>query len=325
MTNKEQYAEWVTTQERLPIFMQPWWLDAVCAGKKWDVLLIRKEEVQVEEAETDIVAALPYLLRERTWAKYILMPQQTQIGGLYLSEQVAFTAEQLETVTRIVATHLQQLGLSYYAQKYPIGSPVPQFLHEHEFKIEEQVTYRIEDLKDLDKVIDRFSKNKKRQLQKALSLHVANDMTAEQFYKFHSDCMQLQRKQISYQREFFLVLERKTSRRQQSQILVIRNADGVAYAAAFVVWDKQSMYYLIPCYDPQYKDSGASALLVLEAIKLAREQGVAFDFEGSMVRGVAQHYKQFGSTKTTYYKIEKYYKWWFHFATFWNWCRGRKY
>ena len=84
------------------------------------------------------------------------------------------------------------------------------------------------------------------------------------------------------------------------------------------------MYYLITCYAPAHKDSGAGALLVLEAIKLARQKGVAFDFEGSMIRGVANHYKQFGSTRTLYYSVEKYYKWYFWFANAYNWIRERK-
>ena len=120
------------------------------------------------------------------------------------------------------------------------------------------------------------------------------------------------------------MLHRKTSRLQQSQILSICNADNQVVAAAFLVWDKHSLYYLIPCYDPQHKDSGASALLALEAIKFARQQGVAFDFEGSMIKGVANHYKQFGTTRTIYYSVEKYYKWYFWFANAYNWLRERR-
>jgi hypothetical protein len=68
------------------------------------------------------------------------------------------------------------------------------------------------------------------------------------------------------------------------------------------------MYYLIPTFDPAFKESGASSLLVLEAMKLAREKHVHFDFEGSMDKGIANHYQQFGSTPTTYYAVEKFYK-----------------
>ena len=42
MTNKELYREFCKKNHHLPIFMQDWWLDAVCAGKEWDVMLCVK-------------------------------------------------------------------------------------------------------------------------------------------------------------------------------------------------------------------------------------------------------------------------------------------
>ena len=297
--------------------MTDWWLDAVCAGKQWDVLLNFNEKGEIQ-------AALPYLLRKRAWMKYIIMPQQTQIGGIWVSDAVlADSKNRIADICQDFARQLAEMGLSYYYQHYPIGSPATEQMRAQGFKVKERITYRIEDLSNLDKVINAFSKNKKRQLQKALSLHADMKMNVEDFYRFHMRCLQEQGKQISYSREFLLVLERKTARLQQSQIVSICNVDNEVLAAAFLIWDKHSMYYLIPCYDQKYKDSGAGALLVLEAIKLARQKGVAFDFEGSMIRGVANHYKQFGSTPTTYYSIEKYYHWWFRLAVFWNWLRER--
>lgn len=317
MTNKELYREFCKKNNQLPIFMMDWWLDAVCAGKEWDVMLSQDENGNIR-------AALPYLLRKRAWIKYVIMPQLTQIGGIWFCEQLQNDDEKVAEICQYFSQQLAELGLSYYYQQYPISSVAPQAMEALGFRAKERVTYRIEDLSDLDKVIGSFSKNKKRQLQKALSLHAELGMNVEDFYRFHKRCLQDQGKEISYTREFLLVLERKARRLEQCQILSICNADNEVLAAAFLVWDKQTMYYLIPCYDVHYKDSGASALLVLEAIKLARQKGVAFDFEGSMIRGVANHYKQFGSTRTLYYSVEKYYKWWFWFANAWNWLRERK-
>ena len=318
MTNKERYREFCACNHHLPIFMTDWWMDAVCAGKEWDVLISTDDSGEIQ-------AALPYLLRKRAWLKYIIMPQQTQIGGIWLREDIATSAERTSILCQQFTSQLAVLKLHYYYQHYPISSPAVEAMRVLGFKTKERVTYRIEDLSDLDKVIGKFSKNKKRQLQKALSLHVDMNMNVEDFYRFHVQCLQQQGKQISYSREFLLVLERKARRMNQCQILSICNADNEVLAAAFLVWDRHSMYYLIPCYNPSHKDSGASALLVLEAIKLTRQKGVAFDFEGSMIKGVANHYKQFGSTRTLYYSVEKYYKWWFWFANAWNWLRERKF
>lgn len=317
MTNKEKYIQFCLSNSEIPVFMQYWWMDAVCAGKQWDVL------IEVDE-KGEICAALPYLLRSRMRVRYVIMPQMTQIGGVWFRKDIEQNDLLAKKICESFSQQLSKLNLSYYYQQFPIGSIAPKLFKELGFKVKERVTYRINDLTNLDNVIQSFSKNKKRQLQKALSLHIDYDLNIEDFYRFHVDCLQAQEKEISYSREFLLVLERKAKRLEQSQVIAIRNADNILLAAAFLVWDKQYMYYLIPCYSEQHKDSGASALLVLEAIKLARKKGVAFDFEGSMIRGVANHYKQFGSTRTLYYSVRKYYNWWFWFAIAYNWLRERK-
>ena len=81
MTNKERYSEWVSQQEYVPICMNPWWLDAVCAGKEWDVLF-------AEDEEGNILGAMPYLLCKRAWFKFITMPQMSQTGGIWVTAEI---------------------------------------------------------------------------------------------------------------------------------------------------------------------------------------------------------------------------------------------
>ena len=301
MTNKERYSAWVKEQEYVPIFMMPWWMDAVCAGKEWDVLL-------AEDEEHNILGAMPYLLRKRAWLKYIVMPQQTQIGGIWVTAEITGDKWKTAEVCRQLKEQMDRLGVAYYYQQYLPGSLCVDAMRGLGFKTRERVTYRVEDLSDLDALIDSFSKNKKRQLQKALSLHAERTMEVEDFYRFHTQCMAARKRKMTYSREFLLVLERKARRMKQCEILSICNADGKPYAAAFLIWDQHYMYYLIPAFNPIFRESGASALLVLEAMKMAREKHVRFDFEGSMDKGVAKHYKQFGSTPFTYFSVEHYYK-----------------
>ncbi len=318
MTLKEEYVAFCETQLDMPLFMQPWWLDGVCAGKHWDVLLVRDENGAV-------IAAMPYLIRKRFWMRYILMPQETQIGGVWIRSDLQGDRSLAQKIAEDITAQLKDLRLAYYYQQYPIGSAMPARLQPLGFKVKERITYRVDDLADVEQVISTFSKNKKRQLQKAAALHVDMNLSAEDFYIFHKQCLAEQGKEISYTREFFLVMFRKTQRHHNSQILAIRNADNALVAAAFLVWDKRSLYYLIPCYSPAYKETGGSALLVLESMKIASWQGLSFDFEGSMIPGVANHYKQFGSTATRYYSVSKYYNPLFALLLFVNQLRNRKF
>ena len=303
MSNKERYREWAERQEYVPIFMMPWWLDAVCAGKEWDVLI-------AEDEAGHILGAMPYLLHKRAWFKYIVMPAYTQTGGIWVTPEVTGDKWKTAEVCRQIKEQLDGMKLAYYYQQFIPGSLCVDAMRGLGFKIRERETYRVEDLSDLDALIDSFSRNKKRQLQKALSLHVERKMEVEDFYRFHCQCQAMRKRKISYTREFLLVLERKARRLGQCQILSICNADGQPYAAAFLIWDKHYLYYLIPASNPAFGESGASALLVLEAMKLAREKHVQFDFNNKADKDAIREYRQYHSIPMTYYSVERSYRWW---------------
>ena len=303
MTNKERYSEWAAQLEYLPIFLEPWWLDAVCAGKEWDVLLAENEAGQ-------IVGAMPYLLRRRAWFKYVIMPQQTQMGGIWVAPEVTGDKWRTAEVCRQLKEQLDEMGLVYYYQEFMPGSLCVDAMRGLGFKTKEHVTYRVDDLSDLDAVIGAFSKNKRRQLQKALSLHAERKMDIEDFYRFHCQCMATRKRKIGYSREFLLVLERKARRAGQCEILSVCNADGKVYAAAFLVWDKHYLYYLIPCFDPMYRESGASALLVLETMKRAREKHLRFEFGEPADKSSEKAFKQFHPEGMKFYSVEQSYRWW---------------
>jgi hypothetical protein len=51
MSNKQRYIQFCTEHPDIPVFSQPWWLDAVCPDQ-WDVILIEKSN--------RIIASFPY-------------------------------------------------------------------------------------------------------------------------------------------------------------------------------------------------------------------------------------------------------------------------
>ena len=130
-----------------------------------------KNIVLVEDEDGQIIGAMPYLLRKRAWHKFIVMPQLSQIGGIWVTPEVTADKWKTAEVCRKIVEQMDTMGLSYYYQQYLPGSLCVDAMRALGFKTRERVTYRMEDLSNLDAVIDGFSKNKKRQLQKALSLH----------------------------------------------------------------------------------------------------------------------------------------------------------
>lgn len=264
--------------------MQRWWLDAVSEGKQWVALSLPSG------------AMMPILLRKRWCFRFVLMPRQTQIGGYFGQADSADD----------IAKAIRSLGhLDYYYQKWPIGQAIALEMQQHGYVVTPQTTYRIEDLSDLTVLEKRFSENKRRQLKKSAALVVDMKMTMDEFYRFHTHCLEQQGKQISYNFSFWETLYTACIAHHAGQIIALRNEAGEVAAACFVVYDSDTCYYLIPTYDSDKGKQGAGARLVMEAIRFAQSHSRTFDFEGSMIPSVAEHYRQFGSQATTYYAVEK--------------------
>lgn len=291
-----------------PIFMQSWWMDAVSATKQWE----------------EILPDMPCLIRQRKGLKWICMPQQTPVGGLWVNPEDC-SLEQAQQIAHNIDQRLRKMNLDYYCQHFPVGSPLTEPLHRLGYKLHQRLTYRIDDVSNIEQVEQTFSTNKKRQLRKAESLHAERGISAEEFYRFHRECLAQRQRQISYSREFLLLLEQKTRCHNQSEIIAIKDTNGDILAAAYMVWDNRYLYYLIPCYLPARRDSGAGARLVKEAIILAHEKGLGFDFEGSMDAGIANHYRQFGGQPAVYYTVEKLYHPYFALALLYNRLKIKKF
>ena len=86
---------------------------------------------------------------------------------------------------------------------------------------------------------------------------------------------------------------------------VATGPDRQPHAGVYLVSDSRSVYYLLGGSDPELRNSGATSLLMWEAIRWASEQGKQFDFEGSIVEPIERFVRSFGARQTPFFKIEK--------------------
>ena len=89
------------------------------------------------------------------------------------------------------------------------------------------------------------------------------------------------------------------------KILLGVDKENKIHAGIYLVWDENTMYYLLGGGDPKYRNSGATSLLLWEAIKLASSKGLSFDFEGSMIEPVEKFVRGFGAIQKPYFQIYK--------------------
>lgn len=317
MTNKEEYQQICDRCTNIPIYSQYWWMEAVCAGKSWDVVI-------THDSNGTVTATLPYLLGSKLGQRFIVMPPLTQTNGICYHypantsehERLAFEKKWgFEVINRI-----KQLKIDLYLQNFSpaVSNWLP--FYWAGFQQTTRYTYLIKDISNTDEVFKQFSSAKQRQIRKAerngLTLK-ENQLSPAQFYGYHNRLIERKGEKEEIAETAFIHLAEAALKRGQGAILSIEGDNGETQSALFMVWDDSCAYYLVPANDRNFSTTGAPTLLVWEAIKKASKHCKTFDFEGSMAESIENSYNQFGTTQTAYSEISKtnscIARIWFHF------------
>ncbi|MEA4985376.1 hypothetical protein SDC9_38661 [bioreactor metagenome] len=303
LSNKERYRLLCEERDDIPLFMQAWWMDAACGEKKWDVFLY-------EENGEKIIASFVYHFVEKLGFKLILNPQLTQVSGLWidypqnqkLHKRYSF---EKKIIDNFIA-HLESLKVDFYSQNFHYSFKNWQPFYWKGFKQTTYYTYQIRDLSNLECIFQSFSTAKQKHIKKENNLQLDFSFTAESFYNFHKKCLLQKNEKITYSQKLFLSIYNEAVKRDKGKIFAIKDKNEL-HAALFVVWDTNSAYALISAISPQFKNDGSSTKIFWEAIKFITDKTKIFDFEGSMIEGVAQSFQQFGTEQIPYFNIEKSY------------------
>ena len=299
-TNKDRYRILCTEMKNIPLFMQAWWMDAVCYNKKWDVLIFEKKN--------KIVGVLVYHFIKKLGFKIIVQPLFTQYNGIWIDypEQLSKNETlgfEKEIMTNLIE-QLESLKFSYYAQNF--GPSVTNWLPYYwkGFEQTTRYTYQITDLSDTEKCFQQFSHAKKKQINKAgKTLLIDQQLSGVEFYNHVKKNLNTIGKKLSYTEDLFFRLFEACKSRNQGCIISARNEQKQLHAALFIIWDENCAYNLISTIAPEFRSSGASSLVVWEAIKQMSNRTKVFDFEGSMEESIENSFRQFGTKQVPYLRI----------------------
>lgn len=305
MNNKLEYRKLCKKEKTIPIFSKNWWMNAVCGENNWDVLLVEKGD--------QIVASLPYFLKKRGKKRYITQPPFTQTNGIWIKyppnqKYCKKLAYEKRVMTEIIR-QIDELNLDYYNQNfhYSITNWLP--FYWKEFKQTTRYTYVIEDLENLEDIYKEFDPNLRNDTKKAKrNVIIQQDCDIETFYKINSKTFERQNLNISFSLEFLVKLDKACKKNNCSKIFYAIDKNKSIHAAIYIIWDENTAYYLLGGGDPEYRNSQATSLLMLEAIKYSSTITKKFNFEGTMIEPIEKFFRAFGAIQKPYFNISKNYK-----------------
>jgi len=159
----------------------------------------------------------------------------------------------------------------------------------------------------MEKVWNDTNANIKTDVRKAQKiLNVVNDLPFEEFYRIILFTYKRQNLEVRYTYKFLKGILDKAFEKNVGKIFCAVDSQSRCHAVVFLVWDKNTAYYLVGGADPELRNSGAASLCVWEAIKFSATVSSSFDFEGSMVEGIERFFRGFGAKQKPYSRIIKF-------------------
>lgn len=299
-SRKQRYAAFCQSTY-VPIYSKPWWMDAICGAAHWDVWLYEQND--------QVVAAMPYYVEQRAAGTYITKPPLTQNNGIVFTYPpgagALACAKFEEKVIDAAARFIESLGLVVYEQQYHYSFTNWSPFSWRGYSALPRYTYVIEDTSDLEGVWQGLSSSYRKNIKKGLrNAAIVHGMDPDMFYDEHAKVFERQGLSVPFSRELWSGLYQAVFEHGQGEILFSQTNTGIA-SVLFLVWDEKSMYHLLGGTMPGFNGLETYNALTWQGIKLAHERGLAYDFEGSMIKRIAKSFREFGGTPKLYFRIRK--------------------
>jgi hypothetical protein len=282
------------------LFAQSWWLDAVAPGR-WGEAVV--------EHNGAVVARLP-------WARDRLPVRGLRLTRLGSPPLTPFLSPELELgdgkyVTRLAKEHKLLTGLldDLPPADYLSFSFDPSFTNWLPFYWRgltgnPRATYVLHDIRDLDAVWRGMSDDTRNVIRKAEAvLSIEDDADETRLVAALTSTFDRQGQRMPLPSELLARVVAAVRERGVGAVLTAVESDGTPHGSLLVVWDDRRAYYLTGGTHSELRRSGAQSLLVWDAIRRGAEHVSVFDFEGSMLEGVAQFFRGFGSQPVPYLQV----------------------
>ena len=284
MDEKDVFRRWCAERRDIPLFLRDAWWDAV-APDAWEVWVFD---------EADGQAFFLFLPGRKAFLRYVVPPQLTPFQGFYLLSGGTAFAEKCQ---HRLLERLRAMRLSLFEMNVAPGMVFSLF-EGAGYRRTSRVTYRLYGLADPRSLWKGIAYKKKSEIRKGerLQLALSDTLTPDDFYVL----MERDHGRVWFPQE---LLRRLCDRflPGQGELLAAVDPQGRCLAAALLVWDDSTVYYLCCATPREHRRTGASAWLIWQALQRYGGRGFScFDFEGSMVKSIAFSYRRFGAVPASF-------------------------
>lgn len=279
------------------IFHEPWWLDIATEGN-WQRAIV--------EQNNEVIGEMPYAVRRAGLWRVAHLPPLTRTLGPVIAPAPGSASRQMRHRLHVTARLIDQLPEcdSFFQVLDPRVEDALAFALRG-FTVSARYTLRIAPHHTADEAwsrLDTKTRNVIRSASHELSIDAALEPAA--FLAFYDANLAARSRTNAYGSSVMGALVNAFVERNAGMLLGAYASSGQLVAAIGIVWDQQTMYYLL---SSRTRDAhcGSISLLLWTSICRALDRKLTFDFDGFSNPSTFSFLSGFGGTLTQRLAIER--------------------
>ena len=285
-----QYHTLYDVQETPLLFAAPWWLDLTSSKGKWDAVIIKSQD-------SDSYSALAFHQTHIRGLSAVITPPLTQWVPIMHSPNstVHLPADWMDSIPSSSVFDLAIKNLPAQNQDFPKARIVTRY------------SYILPFGPDFGKMTEGYNEGLRRNLKQAESkFSVQSSDDIKTFVSLcHATYTQRKIKSPWWVEALLPSVASALLQKNTGQLSFVLR-DKTAIGSTLTAWDGTMSYYIAGGRIGSEDSVSAHALLMHSAIVQAHQHGRSFDFEGSMVSGIANFFQSFGAKPVPYHQVTRY-------------------
>ena len=281
----------------LPVFYQPFYLDAVTKGN-WEASCLCDDDDKV-------LACMPYALSQTTY-NIIRQPPLTIYQGPFFTEEYRHKISLNDEMELLEALESSFLPYDYYNQNWHPSSRNWLPFYWKGYHQSTRYTYIIPGPRDIETIRTGYNENVRRNIKKSsANIRIEETSETEGFFGVVQKTFDRKNEKQPYDLTIFKGLIQSCFDQKCCTIYLARDTSENLHGGMFIIWDSKWVYYMAGGIDEGFKKSGAMSLLFGKAIEFAMRTGRSFDFGGSMIEPIEKFFRSFGAVQQEYFVVTK--------------------
>lgn len=293
--SQDLYRELLSDGLPVPLGHQPWWLDAAAGADNWDAAVTFRG--------TEVSGVLPFTKSKKKGLRILGQPPlSVGLGPLTIGSALSPYGRLSQEFEAIDSLFDQLPGHDIYHQRWHYRQRNWQPLYWRGYRQSTGYSYVMPASTSLNDLWKELHGNVRKSIRKAEGRFgvKVRDGDPSELFGLVLDTFAVQGLGCPFSvgdlRRLFSIADRQGA----GEILIAEDGQGRLCAGGFFVFDGDTTWYLVGGDHAELRTTGAMSCVLWEAISRASNRGTAFDFEGSMLRGVERFFRTFGGEPAAY-------------------------